>query len=197
MSKCLQWCLIVLLVARSLSFRIPQDRALAWRLRRCTQRQPRTTFVTRSTTNRFPTILRAADELDSLSTFPLVPLLVVVALGLGFSAQGWINKQLDGDQGLGAYLKDGPGYKKSGFRPLTDGDRAASSDPLPWLSLPKLDFVEVAGQETDEDKLMAELDNLRNEMNNQLQSDNAAEANAIRTKLEILMKENGIEFQSD
>ena len=126
-----------------------------------------------------------------------VPLLVIVALGLGFAAQGWINQQLQGDQGLGAFLQDGQGYKKSGFRPLSDRDRAASSDPLPWLSLPKLDFVEVAGQESTEDALMAELEQLRLAMNQQLERGNTAEANAIRLKLESRMRENGVEFQMD
>jgi len=32
---------------------------------------------------------------------------------------------------------------------LDDKDRAVARDPLPWLKLPKLDFVEVAGQEPD------------------------------------------------
>ena len=128
-----------------------------------------------------------------------VPLLVITALGLGVAAQGWINQQLDGDQGLGAFLKDGRGYSNSGFRPVTDDDRAGSGqDPLPWLSLPRLDFVQVAGQEeTTEDVLLAQLEELRVEMNQQLAQGNVAEATAIRRKLESVMRENGIEFQTD
>lgn len=213
MSKCsTRVCsILLLLVARSLGFRV----ALYERIRGSrlgvvtTQPLPGTTVLTRSTaitttttSGRVPvpsTVLGAtyADSESLGAGFTFVPLLVIVALGLGFAAQGWINQQLEGDQGLGAYLSDGPGYNKSGFRPLIDGDRAASSDPLPWLSLPKLDFVEVAGQDSDENKLEAELESLRLEMNGQLQRGNVAEANAIRTKLETLMNENGIEFQSD
>ena len=144
-----------------------------------------------------PVVQKAtANDMD-LSLGPVVPVLVITALGLGIAAQSWINQQLEGDQGLGAFLNDGQGYKRSGFRPLTDGDRAASNDPLPWLSLPKLDFVEVAGQQSAEDKLMTELEELRVEMNEQLTRGNMAEATTIRNKLETRMRENGIEFQSD
>lgn len=148
-------------------------------------------------------VLQAFSDLDSFDTgFSFVPVLVVVALGLGFTAQGWINRQLEGEQGLGAFLKDGKGYSRSSFRPLADGDRAASSDPLPWLSLPKLDFVEVAGQEdsgssSDETKLMEELERLRLAMNEQLETGNLTEAAAIRNKLETRMRETGVEFMGD
>ena len=139
-------------------------------------------------------------DLDTMSTveFSAVPLLVIVAIGLGFTAQGWINRQLEGDQGLGAFLQDGKGFKKSGFRPLADdADRAASSDTLPWLKLPKLDFVEVAGQKSSQDQLFDELEDLRVKMNQQLQLGNIDEARTIRMKLESLMRENGIEFLAD
>jgi hypothetical protein len=157
----------------------------------------------------------SVDDFDVLSgtggvELSMIPLLVIIALCLGFAAQGWINQQLNGDQGLGAFLKDGKGYQNSAFRPFTDGDRAASTenDPLPWLALPKLDFVEVAGQdkENDADKnnkddndaaIFAQLDELRILMNQQLQQGNVVEASAIRRKLESLMRENGIEFQPD
>ena len=80
--------------------------------------------------------------LDSISPW----FLVVLALGIGSTAQGLINKQLEGDQGLGAFLQDGRGYSNSAFRPLLDDqDRAVQQDPLPWLKLPQLDFVEVVG----------------------------------------------------
>jgi predicted DNA-binding protein (UPF0251 family) len=63
---------------------------------------------------------------------------------------------------LGSYLSDGSGYNKSKFKPILpsngattttttqkkyNDDRAVQGDdPLPWLRLPNLDFVEVAGQ---------------------------------------------------
>eukprot|EP00429_Kryptoperidinium_foliaceum_P039094 CAMPEP_0176178424 /NCGR_PEP_ID=MMETSP0120_2-20121206/91422_1 /TAXON_ID=160619 /ORGANISM="Kryptoperidinium foliaceum, Strain CCMP 1326" /LENGTH=59 /DNA_ID=CAMNT_0017516577 /DNA_START=1 /DNA_END=177 /DNA_ORIENTATION=- len=58
---------------------------------------------------------------------------------------------LEGDQGLGAFLKDGSGYNKSGFQNI-QGSKGKSSDPLPWLKLPQLDFVEVSGQPNRKEK---------------------------------------------
>ena len=82
--------------------------------------------------------------MELLSPFAIAGL----ALLLGIAAQSFINQMLEGDQGLGSYLKDGSGYNKSGFRRV---DKASMkndemNDPLPWLKLPKLDFVDVAGQ---------------------------------------------------
>ena len=157
----------------------------------------------------------------------LSPLAVVVlALVLLVSAQSFINTMLDGDQGLGAFLRDGSGYNRSGYRPNTSGDNDSSNnDPLPWLKLPKLDFVEVAGQEeqgpSPEQQLLAEqeeqetvykeLDRLRQELNQELQSvrrrrlegmdnggkDEMAKAKLLQAKLEGLMKAYGIEYETD
>ena len=129
---------------------------------------------------------------------PLVPLILIVALALGFGAQGWINSLLGGDQGLGAFLQDGRGYSKSGFSPLTaDSERAASNDPLPWLKLPKLDYVEVAGQKDEDLVLFEQLEALRRNMNEKLAEGKDLEAAVVRRELEKLMVENGIEFQAD
>ena len=75
----------------------------------------------------------------------------IVALIIGVAAQTFINKMLEGDQGLGAFLSDGTGFNRSGFRPTSSSKGKNSSstenkDPLPWLKLPQLDFVDVAGQ---------------------------------------------------
>lgn len=126
------------------------------------------------------------------------PLLVAAcAIVLGVSAQSFINQMLKGDQGLGAFLKDGSGYNKSGFRqspPSTIG----SEDPLPWLKLPKLDFVEVAGQETKQEELAYKrLEEIRVDMNEKLQEGKIEEASMIREELELLMKEAGIEYNTD
>lgn len=127
------------------------------------------------------------------------PLLVAgVALGLGVAAQGFINQMLEGDQGLGAFLKDGSGFNKSGFRRMTTG-KEKSQDPLPWLKLPQLDFVEVAGQPNrrDEAALMERLENLRLQMNDELDQGNMEQATVIREELEALMNEAGIEYSAD
>jgi hypothetical protein len=88
-----------------------------------------------------------------------VPLVVFVAVLLAFSAQSWINSLLGGDQGLGAYLSDGYGFNRSGFKQrrrssndyggVIPGDTSkplGGPDPFPWLKLPELDFVDVSGQ---------------------------------------------------
>ena len=81
----------------------------------------------------------------------VVPIIVIVALTIGILANGWISRLLSGEQGLGSYLSDGSGYQKSKFQPLKSNDDRAvqGDDPLPWLRLPNLDFVEVAGQKNN------------------------------------------------
>jgi hypothetical protein len=93
------------------------------------------------------------DNSSFASNYP-IPLWAVVALALsiGIGANVWIQQLLSGDRGLGNFLSDGSGFGRSKFQPLTtkDQDRAVSSDPLPWLRLPKFDFVEVAGRDNDD-----------------------------------------------
>lgn len=126
-----------------------------------------------------------------------VPLILIVALSLGFAANGWINQLLTGKEkksGLGAFLRDGSGYNRSGFA-MQDSDRAVQSDPMPWLKLPKFDFVEVAGQETPD--LEDTLEKLRLDLNVALKNGDRIEAKRIERQLEDIMKKAGIEFQSD
>jgi len=130
----------------------------------------------------------------------MTPLLLVAALVLGFAAQGWINQLLSGKQGLGAFLSDGSGYQRSGFKLVDDEDRAVSSDPLPWLKLPKLDFVEVAGQEQDnDDGIVTEfpaglgeelrIESMRRQMKSKFEAGDLVEAERIRAELEELFRE--------
>mmetsp|Transcript_3864 Transcript_3864/g.4990 ORF Transcript_3864/g.4990 Transcript_3864/m.4990 type:complete len:220 (-) Transcript_3864:83-742(-) len=98
-----------------------------------------------------------SDGSASSSLFPPempggVALITVAALVIFVAAQSFINSMLRGDRGLGAFLSDGSGYNRSGFRSrrgAEEGDdgTAVAKDPLPWLKLPRLDFVEVAGQD--------------------------------------------------
>ena len=128
------------------------------------------------------------------------PLFVVgVAAVLGVAAQGFINQMLEGDQGLGAYLKDGSCYNKSGFRRMNGIEDESTKDPLPWLKLPRLDFVEVAGQDPLPNQLeqLEELESLRLQMNEYLEKGKLEEATAIRNQLEGLMEDAGIEYNSD
>ena len=71
--------------------------------------------------------------------------IVLFSILLFALAQSFINSMLEGERGLGAFLSDGRGFKKSGFRTMDDAGE--KNDPLPWLKLPELDFVDVAGQE--------------------------------------------------
>jgi hypothetical protein len=133
------------------------------------------------------------------------PLLLLVSLVLGVAANGWIQRLLNGEQGLSSFLSDGSGFNKSKFKPLrSDGDRAVQSDPLPWLRLPQLDFVEVAGQESrtpdlrgNNDAVVAQLEMLRVRMNEQLTAGNVAEANALRQQMETVMGESNVQFLVD
>jgi len=143
------------------------------------------------------------DSLSETPSLPSVPLVAATALVLFVAAQGWINSLASGEDGLGAFLQDGKKYKGSNFKLRENSNRAATKDPLPWLKLPQLDFVEVAGQERDKSLpaggrqvLLNQLENLRLEMNSKMQSGEMREAEQTRAKLENLMAENDIEFNS-
>ena len=156
----------------------------------------------------------------------LSPLAVVLlAIVLLVSAQTFINGMLEGDQGLGAFLRDGSGYNRSGYRPNKNKNNengTETKDPLPWLKLPKLDFVEVAGQESrgssqqllaeqeEQERVYQELDRLKEELNRELLSvrrrrlegmegddDEMAKAKLLKAKLEGLMRAYGIEYETD
>mmetsp|Transcript_14932 Transcript_14932/g.19476 ORF Transcript_14932/g.19476 Transcript_14932/m.19476 type:complete len:160 (-) Transcript_14932:1478-1957(-) len=94
----------------------------------------------------------ASDAMNDLPPTDAVPIVLGAALLIGLTAQTWINFQLSGDRGLGNFLSDGSGFGRSAFKPrqgvsdFDDGTAPLSNDPMPWLKLPELDFVEVAGQ---------------------------------------------------
>lgn len=157
------------------------------------------------------------------------PLVVLVAVILAFAAQSWINSLLGGDQGLGAFLSDGTGFNKSGFkprssRPITDersipGDTTkplGGDDPLPWLKLPELDYVDVAGQSKrpkqttqtmktteaflssvvrDESDVIVKLEMLREQMKTAFDRGDLEDAKRIENELERIMKEEGYSYQ--
>lgn len=153
------------------------------------------------------------------------PVVVLAAIILAVAAQSWINSLLGGDRGLGAFLSDGTGFNKSGFkprrrqrRPITDertvpGDGDASGplgspDPLPWLKLPEFDYVDVAGQPTrpkrmeatsgysDESKVVERLEFLREQMKMAVERGNMEDAKRIEDELERIMKEQGFDFST-
>ena len=137
------------------------------------------------------------------------PIIALVAIIIGFFAQTFINSMLKGDRGLGAFLSDGSGYSGSAFRPRRSGDQSDTDaplggpDPLPWLKLPKRDFVEVAGQYTDglgpekEAKIVAQLEALQSVLQSEINAGNKEEANRLRQRLEALMNEYGFQYEAD
>ena len=137
-------------------------------------------------------LLASETEFASLDTSPF--LVAFVALAIGAAAQTFINQMLEGDQGLGAFLKDGAGYNKSGFRQVRR--KQEDNDPLPWLKLPKLDFVEVAGQQ-DDSMVFAKLEDLRVRMNQELELGNREQASILKEQLEQAMEAAGIEYTSE
>ena len=138
------------------------------------------------------------DELMYSDAFS-VPLLLAFALGVGFAAQTFINQMLEGEQGLGAFLTDGGGFNKSGFRKATKDKDDIKTDPLPWLKLPNLDFVDVAGQDKimSESELMMKLERLKEGMKTAVEQGRLQEAESIRKELEQTMENYGVEFTSD
>ena len=150
---------------------------------------------------------RGAKTLSLMQSDPMmdngfsVPLLLVTALVLGIAAQSFINQMLEGDDGLGAFLKDGSGYNRSGFRSSRpDPDSNEKNDPLPWLKLPELDFVDVAGQERSsprEGVIFERLEAMRRELNAALDAGRVREAQSLQDEMERFMVDQGIEFKSD
>jgi hypothetical protein len=139
------------------------------------------------------------DDLHHSIDDSLLPIIVIVAVFLIVAANGWISQLMGNEKtksGLADFLKDGKGYNKSGFS-LSDTERAVSSDPLPWLRLPRLDFVEVAGQERalTEEQILAKLESMRARMSKELADGNISEAERLGKELESVLNEGGIEFK--
>jgi hypothetical protein len=136
---------------------------------------------------------------------PTTAAIVIAAAVLLILAQSFINKMLKGDQGLGAFLSDGSGYQKSAFQPKRKENDAPDQDPLPWLKLPKLDFVEVAGQSremagdnTEEYRqIMQQLEEIRQVMNAEVSAGNIEEAARLQRNLDTIMAKYDIVYQEE
>ena len=150
------------------------------------------------------------------------PLVLLAAIGLAVLAQSWINSLLGGEQGLGAFLSDGSGYNKSGFKPRNSKPNAGvgdpskplgAGDPLPWLKLPQFDYVDVAGQpkkpkqpkivpnstaksSSNEAEVVSRLEVLFAQLKKEVDNDNLIEAKRIELELENIMQEEGFSFSS-
>lgn len=159
-----------------------------------------------------------------LQELPLaIPFVIVIgAVILAITAQSWINFLLRGDQGLGAFLSDGTGYNKSGFKPRSKLVNAGASndaalegsDPLPWLNLPRLDYVDVVGQpkrpkkvhlkaagsdlnENNAQEVVLQMEHLRGQIRLLVEQGRLQQAKNIELELETIMKEHGYEFKTN
>eukprot|EP00559_Dactyliosolen_fragilissimus_P007790 CAMPEP_0184861918 /NCGR_PEP_ID=MMETSP0580-20130426/6504_1 /TAXON_ID=1118495 /ORGANISM="Dactyliosolen fragilissimus" /LENGTH=168 /DNA_ID=CAMNT_0027359599 /DNA_START=119 /DNA_END=623 /DNA_ORIENTATION=- len=146
-----------------------------------------------------------SNDMDYFLIEDVIPnaLLVLVAVLLGLAGQKLLNSMMEGDQGLGAFLSDGSGYNKSGFRDLKGNvEYDTSKDPLPWLRLPKFDYVDVAGQEVydqiNEDielGMLEKLEGLQERLKSELSVGDYEKATVTKQELETYMKENGFQFK--
>ena len=158
----------------------------AWTLPR---RQPLHTTTTPSALHAPSCLCATVDDDFMLSSAPFI---VGFALAFGIAAQGFINSMTWGERGLGAYLSDGKGFGRSRFSPASgSGDAVSGEDPLPWLKLPKLDFVEVAGQTGDAE---IQLEALRLKMDCALRDGNLEKATELRQELEDIMTATGFDY---
>ena len=163
------------------------------------------------------TVSLSSSSLSALEvvTPPPVLLIVIIAVLLLVSAQSFINTMLTGEQGLSAYLKDGSGYNKSGYQPRrsaratdqgsTNGNNKTeedagptSEDPLPWLKLPALKFVDVAGQQQQQQPAFD--DNIvmnENEEERTVSNEVYNELERLRLKLNIELSNNNNKNKND
>ena len=122
-------------------------------------------------------------------------IIVLTAGILGIASQSFINSMLKGDQGLSAFLSDGKGFQGSKFKPTQSKDK--KEDPLPWLKLPKLDFVEVAGQSVDEAEIIRELELLKERGRIELENGEMEKAQLTRDEMNALMEKYGFEYKEE
>lgn len=138
-------------------------------------------------------------EDDKIMVLQPGPYFVLVGIILGIASQYLINTMLKGDRGISAFLSDGNGFNNSRFKTIQSSGDTKKEDPLPWLKLPKLDFVEVAGQENDSsfDSVKQQLDSLKLKLDNELASGQNDKASKTMKELDILMEKYGFEFEAE
>ena len=127
---------------------------------------------------------------------PLVPFAAIAAIILLITAQSWINFLLKGDRGLGAFLSDGSGFNKSGFKPSKAGDDNDMEDPMPWLKLPQFDYVDVAGQPKSsiDGEVVSQMEEMKEQIKVNIDAGDMVAAKQIEMELESLMQKEGYEF---
>jgi len=134
------------------------------------------------------------EQVSSVEEFQPTALIILVAGVLGIMSQTLINSMLKGDQGLSAFLSDGKGYGNSKFKAGSEESGRLTDDPLPWLKLPKLSFVDVAGQVNEED-VVKKLELLAQRGRDELEAGDKAKAAQTRDEINSLMADYGFEDQ--
>jgi len=138
----------------------------------------------------------AVQQASSLAEWQSTAILVVVAGSLGILSQTLINSMLKGDQGLSAFLSDGKGYGNSKFKAGSEENGRLAEDPMPWLRLPNLSFVDIAGQEAlNEEELVKKLELLAERGKLELERGDKEKAAETRIELNSLMKNYGFEYK--
>ena len=136
----------------------------------------------------------AFEQVSSVAELYPTALIILVAGALGILSQTLINSMLKGDQGLSAFLSDGKGYGNSKYKAASGESGRLSDDPLPWLKLPKLSFVDVAGQEVvNEEDVVKKLELLAQRGRDELEAGDKAKAAQTRDEINSLMADNGFE----
>ena len=135
------------------------------------------------------------EQMTFISDISSKAIIVLTAGILGIASQSFINSMLKGDQGLSAFLSDGKDFQGSNFKPNNSKDK--KEDPLPWLKLPTLDFVEVTGQSVDEAEISRELEMLKERGRLELEEGDTEKAQLTRDEMNAMMEKYGFEFKEE
>ena len=129
---------------------------------------------------------------------------VVVAAGASvlIGGQAVISAAYEGDQGLKQFLADGSQFAGSSYRPRRKDDPQPTGGFLSGLKLPKLQFVEVygddaTGEEDPSDDDIARAEALQAELRRALDSGDVDAARTVQYKLEAHLERAGIAFDPD
>eukprot|EP00633_Aureoumbra_lagunensis_P009365 CAMPEP_0197321646 /NCGR_PEP_ID=MMETSP0891-20130614/65689_1 /TAXON_ID=44058 ORGANISM="Aureoumbra lagunensis, Strain CCMP1510" /NCGR_SAMPLE_ID=MMETSP0891 /ASSEMBLY_ACC=CAM_ASM_000534 /LENGTH=166 /DNA_ID=CAMNT_0042813619 /DNA_START=180 /DNA_END=680 /DNA_ORIENTATION=- len=142
--------------------------------------------------NRIRAVKVVANEMNDL-VGPLVGITGGIAVIIG--AFKLIDGAYEGEAGLGAYLRDGEGYKKSEYKEDVATKRPPPPKWLDKLSLPSFEFVQVYTSGTEAAVEQAEL--LRIDLAAALERGDIETAQDLESKLARLMRDNGLRYESD
>ncbi|KAJ8607283.1 hypothetical protein CTAYLR_009522 [Chrysophaeum taylorii] len=114
-----------------------------------------------------------------------------------FGAARLIAGAYEGEKGLGAFLRDGDGFANSGYKvedTMLEPRRITPPRFIDKVRFPTLDFVQVY---SGLDVAMEEAETLRAEIFDALKQGDLDRANKLETRLQKLMRDNGIVYEED